>query len=332
MTNKINIGLIGCGIVGLKRIENLPTGFNLIACADPKIFLKKNKKINKSKIFLTKNWKQLIKLENLHAVIIATFHYLHSEILLECIKKNIHVFVEKPAGISEKTTKSIILKLKKKTGLKIRVGFNHRYHPAFLKAKNLIDQNSIGKINYIRAIYGHGGRLNYEKEWRFKKRFSGGGELIDKGSHLIDLSRLFLGDLKINSFNLKTYFWRMKLEDNCFINLENKRGSIAFLHASCTEWKNKFIFEIFGETGKIEINGLGKSYGQESLIFYKMSKKMNIPKKRIFLFSQGPNFSWNLELKEFYKDIMKKRKPIPGIYEAYKNLKIINSIYKNDNN
>ena len=72
----------------------------------------------------------------------------------------------------------------------------------------------------------------------------------------------------------------MQLEDNCFLNLENKSGSTAFLHASCTEWKNKFLFEIFGQFGKIEINGLGKSYGEEKLIFYKMLKKMGKPKKK----------------------------------------------------
>ena len=63
---------------------------------------------------------------------------------------------------------------------------------------------------YIRAIYGHGGRKNYHKEWRFNKKFSGGGELIDKGSHLIDLSRLFLKNLKVDYSKLNTFFWKSK--------------------------------------------------------------------------------------------------------------------------
>jgi len=325
---KINIGLIGYGVVGERRLNNLPKFFNLIGCADPNIFSSSKKKFKNNKIFLTKNWKDLIKLKRLEAVIISTTHHLHSDILLQCIKFNLHVFIEKPAGISEIKTKKVISKLKSKKNLRVRVGFNHRYHPAFLKAKNLIDANKIGKIIFIRGVYGHGGRLGYEKEWRFKKKLSGGGELIDKGSHLIDLSRLFLGDLKVNFSNLKNYFWKMKLEDNCFLNLENKSGSLAFLHTSCTEWKNKFVFEIFGKSGKIEINGLGKSYGPESLTCYKMSKKMDIPKKKFFLFNQGPDYSWREELKEFYIDIVKKRVPVPGIKEAYENLKIINIIYK----
>jgi hypothetical protein len=146
----------------------------------------------------------------------------------------------------------------------------------------------IGKILYIRAVYGHGGRLNYEKEWRFKKKISGGGELIDKGSHLIDLSRFFLGDLKVSFSRLKNYFWK--------------------------------------------INGLGKSYGEEKLILYKMKKQMGKPPKKIFRFKKK-DISWNLELKEFYNDIEKKRNSNLGLIDIYKNLLIINQIYKkNDNN
>lgn len=323
----INVGLIGCGTVGLKRLNNLPRKFRLIGCADPiisvaKIFKKKNN------LFLTRDWKKLIELKNLNAVIVATTHHLQSQIISECVNKNIHIFVEKPGGISARETYKIILKLKKKkTKINIRVGFNHRYHPAFLRAKELIKNKIFGKILYIRAVYGHGGRLGYEKEWRFKKNFSGGGELIDKGSHLIDLSRFFLGDLKIISSNLKNFFWKMRLEDNCFLNLENKYGNNAFLHASCTEWKNKFLFEIFCKYGKIEINGLGKSYGNEKLILYRMSKKMGKPLIKEYKFSKK-DLSWKKELEEFYLDITKKRKSSPNLNDIYKNLQIINNIYK----
>jgi len=327
MNRIINIGLIGCGVVGLKRISNLPKNFKLIACADPKISLIK-KNINDKDIFLTKKWNELINLDNLQAVIIATTHHLHSVIIKACIKKNIHIFVEKPAGISALETKKIISLLKSKNFIALRVGYNHRYHPAFILAKKIINKNKIGDLMYLRAVYGHGGRPNYNKEWRFNKKFSGGGELIDKGSHLIDLSRTFLGNLKVDKHKLKTSFWNMKLEDNCFLILSNKKDNIAFLHASCTEWKNKFIFEIFGKTGKIEINGLGKSYGKESLIFYKMSKKMGPPKKKQYIFKNVKDNSWKLELNDFYIDIVKKRKSNPGIVDAYENLKIINQIYK----
>tara|TARA_B110000483_G_C18206486_1_gene547964 strand:- start:5215 stop:6204 length:990 start_codon:yes stop_codon:yes gene_type:complete len=326
MKKIINIGIIGCGVVGLKRLSNLPKNFKIIACADPKITTIKYKFEN-PKILLTKDWKDLIKLKNLNAIIIATTHQLHTIILREAIKKNLHVFIEKPAGVSADKLKKTINTLKKNKFLAIRVGFNHRYHPAFIKAKTMIKKNDIGELMYIRAVYGHGGRLNYNNEWRFNKKLSGGGELIDKGSHLIDLSRFFLGNIKAHRSLLTTSFWKMNLEDNCFLILKNKRNNIAFLHASCTEWKNKFIFEIFGKIGKIEINGLGRSYGPETLTYYKMSKKMGPPKKTIYGF-KTEDCSWKLELEDFYSDIIKKRTSVPGIIEAYQNLKIIDNIYK----
>ena len=109
-----NIGLIGCGIIGLRRLENLPKNFRLIGCADPIIPLKKIFKKNR-KLILTPNWKKLLNLKNLDAVIIATTHQLHTQIISECVKKNLHVFVEKPGGISAIETEKIIQKLRKNT-------------------------------------------------------------------------------------------------------------------------------------------------------------------------------------------------------------------------
>ena len=63
---------------------------------------------------------------------------------------------------------------------------------------------------FVRGRYGHGGRIGYEKEWRFQPEISGGGELIDQGSHLIDLSRWFLGDLTLAYGAVPTYFWHMR--------------------------------------------------------------------------------------------------------------------------
>lgn len=321
-----NAALIGCGILGLRRTKLFKNKFKLIACADS------NKlKLNKfsKKLFLTNNWSDLLKLKNLDAVFVATYHSDQSEIIKRFVKKKIHVFCEKPGGVSALKTKQIINICKKYKNINIKFGYNHRFHPAFILAKKLISNNSIGKILYLRAIYGHGGRKNYEKEWRFKKKLSGGGELIDKGSHLIDLSRLFLGKLDVYSSYLKTYFWNTKLEDNCFLTLKNEKNNLAFLHASSTEWKNKFVFEIFCKFGKLEIIGLGKSYGKQSLTVYKMSKNMGIPKKKIFNFPKSLiDKAWKIEVEDFYNSILKSKKSNPNIKDVYENLKIINKIYK----
>ena len=175
--------------------------------------------------------------------------------------------------------------------------------------------------------YGHGGRLGYEKEWRAKRLLAGGGELLDQGSHLIDLSRMFLGDFKKISGVVKTYFWNMSVEDNAFLTLKTHTNKIAFLHTSWTEWKNMFSFEIFCTFGKIDINGLGGSYGREQLTLYQMSKKMGIPRQEKWKFKLK-DLSWKTEINEMYKDITYNRKVIPNLNDAYQSLKIINKIYK----
>jgi len=64
--------------------------------------------------------------------------------------------------------------------------------PAFRKAREILDSGVMGDLMFIRARYGHGGRVGYDQEWRADPKLSGGGELIDQGIHLIDLAGWFL--------------------------------------------------------------------------------------------------------------------------------------------
>ena len=320
------IGIIGCGLIGKKRSQSLGLKGKLIACADPDI--DRAKKIASSKeIKVFKDWKKLLEVKEIDIVIIATPHNQLFKIIIQACKMKKHILVEKPGSKNLKEMIKIISKVKNNK-IKIKVGFNHRYHPSIIKAKKIIKSGIIGKPMYLRARYGHGGRPRYEKEWRAKPSISGGGELIDQGSHLIDLSRLFLGEFSEVTGFINTYFWKMSVEDNAFLTLKTNSNKIAFLHVSWTEWKNMFSFEIFCSHGKLDINGMGGSYGQEQLTLYKMSKKMGIPKQRKWRFKLK-DISWKTEINDFYDDIIYNRKPKVNLNDAYQNLKIINKIYKN---
>ena len=122
----------------------------------------------------------------------------------------------------------------------------------------------------------------------------------------------------------------MKLEDNCFLNLENKYGNNAFLHASCTEWKNLFSMEIYGKNGKLDLSGLGGSYGIEQITHYHMLPEMGPPETKTWEFPMVDN-SWELEMNDFYQDISKDREPSAGLIDAYESLKIIQNIYLESN-
>ena len=155
----------------------------------------------------------------------------------------------------------------------------------------------------------------------------GGGELLDQGVHLIDLARWFLGDFTRVSGRTPSYFWKMPVEDNAFLLLETAAGQIAFLHASWTEWKNLFSFEICGRDGKLEISGLGGSYGAERLTFYKMKPEMGPPETTAWEFP-SPDNSWETEFAEFLEDIRLRRQPRPGIADAQAALRVVERVYQ----
>jgi predicted dehydrogenase len=326
--NKFSVGIIGCGLIGNKRAKALGARGSLIACAD--IDFEKAKKLAgyyNAKPF--SNWQKLIKLADLDIIIISTLHDTLAEITFAAMQAGKHVLVEKPAARSANELKKVLAE-SNNSNLKIRVGFNHRYHPALLKAKEIIDSNDLGDLMFLRARYGHGARIGYDKEWRANPKLSGGGELIDQGPHLIDLSRWFLGDFSHVQGFAHTFYWDMPVDDNGFMLLKNTKNQVAFLHASCTEWKNLFSMEIYGKKGKLDISGLGGSYGVEKITHYHMLPEMGPPETKAWEYPMGDN-SWSLEMNEFYEDISLNREPSAGLIDAYEALKIIQNIYLESN-
>jgi predicted dehydrogenase len=179
---------------------------------------------------------------------------------------------------------------------------------------------------FVRGRYGHGGRVGYEKEWRADPLRSGGGELIDQGVHLVDLAGWFLGPLTSVQGVATTYFWDMAVDDNAFMTLRTAAGQTAFLHVSCTEWKNLFSFEIYGRSGKISIDGLGGSYGIERLAHYRMLPQMGPPDTTIREYP-GADRSWEIEFAEFLEDIRLGREPSAGLPAARVALDIVGQVY-----
>ena len=208
----------------------------------------------------------------------------------------------------------------------VKAKFNHRFHPALAKARQLVEEEAIGPLLYVRARYGHGGRLGYDKEWRADPAISGGGELLDQGVHLIDLARWFLGDLTLVHGHVGTFFWKMPVEDNGFLFLQSPNGQVAWLHASCTEWKNLFCFEIFGRDGKLQIDGLGGSYGVERLSYYQMLPQMGPPETTIWEYP-GEDLSWRAEFAHFATCIEMAQRPSGDLNDALAALEVVAEAY-----
>jgi len=271
-------------------------------------------------------WRSAVERPDVDIVIVATTHDALAEVAHAAVQAGKHVLVEKPAARNVAEIEPVIASALE-YGVLVRVGFNHRYHPAFIKAREIMASGELGELMFVRARYGHGGRIGYDKEWRAVKELSGGGELIDQGVHLIDLARMFLGDFNEVQGFAHTYFWDMPVEDNGFMLLKTPRKQVALLHASWTEWKNTFSFEIYGRDAKLEISGLGGSYGVERLACYKMLPQMGPPETVIWEYPL-PDSSWPIEFAEFIEDIRLGRQPAAGLKDARAALEIVEKIYK----
>jgi len=321
----MNYAIIGCGLIGKKRLAGLPSGSKLVVACDTDLARAEALVKLAQSGRAVADFHQAIADPRVEAVIVATINSALAEVSAAAMRAGKHVLVEKPAGISAGQIEELIA-LAQKHEVCVRVGFNHRYHPAFMKAREIFESGVMGELMFIRARYGHGGRIGYDQEWRADPKLSGGGELIDQGIHLIDLASWFLGEFKKVEGHAATYFWNMPVDDNAFLSLQTAKGQTAWLQVSCTEWKNLFSFEIYGRHAKLHIEGLGGSYGVEKLYHYQMKPEMGVPETKVYEFP-GADESWRRELSEFEEDVRNKRTSDAGLREARAALEIVEKIY-----
>ncbi len=321
----MNFAIVGCGLIGQKRLRSLPPGDKVVVTADPVLARAEALAAQARGAVATTDWRDAVAHADVDAVFVATSNDALAAVTLAAVETGKHVIVEKPAARNPAELVPVIAAAER-AGVCVHVGFNHRYHPALQKAHELLESGALGPMMYIRGRYGHGGRPGYDKEWRADPRVAGGGELLDQGVHLIDLSRWFLGEFPYVQGHLATFFWDMPAEDNGFLFLRTARGQVAWLHATWTEWKNTFSFEIFGRDAKLHIEGLGGSYGVEKLSYYKMKPEMGPPETTIWEYP-GEDLSWKVELEAFKKAVEAKHPAPIGLRDAHAALTIVHHVY-----
>ncbi len=330
---KIEVAIVGLGLVGQRRRKFIQKNknYNLRFVSD--VRFKNN--FNSNKILYFQNYRD-IPTNNLNAVFITLPNYLAPEVTIYFLKRNIHVFCEKPPGRNVNDIRKVLKCSKKKRNIKLKYGFNHRYHKSVQLAKKLIDGKKLGKVVNIRSVYGKSKILNFSKSnWRSKKKYAGGGILLDQGIHMLDLLRYFVGDFKEFKSFISNRYWNYDVEDNAFAILRNQNGVIASIHSTATQWQHKFNMEIICSKGTIILDGIlsgTKTYGKETLKILPGAKPyLYKNNKKTILLNFNNDTSWNDEIKEFANMILKKKKITYGsVMDAYKVMLMIDKIYKND--
>ena len=334
MKSVLKVGIIGYGKIGKTRYDCVRS--------DPRLTLMgicdsvNNLEIPKDVPYFS-DYQQLLALKP-DIVFICTFNRYIPTIAVEAIRRGIHVFTEKPPGCSLEDVSAIDAAVKEMPHVKVKFGFNHRYHEAITDAKAIVDSGRLGEIMWLRGVYGKAGGPHYDKNWRNDPALSGGGILIDQGIHMLDLFRYFAGDFdEVKSMLGRSYWKTVAVEDNAFVLLRQLATSkIAMLHSSATQWRHKFLLEIYMTRGYLEIDGIlssTRSYGRETLKVARCANEDGypLPNPQENMSYYEEDRSWFNEISEFVDNI-NLNKPVicGGVEDAYQTMKLVEDIYRND--
>ena len=280
------------------------------------------------------DFRQLVE-DDLDIVFVCVYNNAAPDVVIQALNSGKHVFCEKPPGRCVEDVEQIIEAERANPGLKLKFGFNHRYHYAIMEAKTMVDSGRFGEILWMRGVYGKCGGIQFENSWRNDANVAGGGILLDQGLHMLDLFRYFCGEFTEVQSVVTTSFWDIPVEDNAFAILRNQRNQVAMLHSSATQWKHRFVLEICLQGGYINVNGLltsTRSYGDESLTFARRqfedeSYAFGRPREETIFFDRDD--SWALEIADFVTAI-REGKPVQSgnSADALKVMQLIEQIYR----
>ena len=325
---QLGVLLVGAGAFGARRAKAVLANPRSVleAVADP--VLKRARALAEpAGACPLADWRDALDRKDIDVAIVATSTAVAPEICLAILEAGKHVLVEKPFGRNADEVLPALEAARLHERL-LKVGYNHRYHPALAKAHELFRSGAIGRLLHLRCTYGHGGRPGYEQEWRSRPEISGGGELLDQGVHALDLFRWFAGEFSQAAAFIATSCWPIApVEDNVFAMLRTRESVIAQLHASWTRWKNKFSFEITGEHGSLIAEGLGRSYGPERLILQMRAKAGGAPEETYFEFPAEDD-SLVREWDGFLDAIRDVREPMSSGEDAWRTLELVDALYQ----
>jgi predicted dehydrogenase len=335
MRKKLRIGIAGYGVVGKRRRHfiDLHPHLETVAVCDQAL---ERDGVFEDGVRYHANYRTLLE-EHLDALFVCLTNDINPEATIAGLEKGLHVFCEKPPGRNVADIERVIVCDKKYPHLKLKYGFNHRYHESVRDALAIQRSGELGRVINMRGVYGKSQFISYGKpsNWRVERDVAGGGILLDQGIHMVDLMRLFGGEFAdVYSF-VTNDFWNYNVEDNAYAIMRGKTGVVAMLHSTATQWRHRFNLDITLEKGSLILGGIlsgSKSYGAETLTIAWASKDdTGNPVERVTNYENDP--SWASEINDFSAAILEDRPIIEsGSSDALKTMQLVYRIYCADAN
>lgn len=219
--------------------------------------------------FATSDYHELLSRGDIDVINVCTPNYLHKEHVKAALEAGKHVYCDKPLAMNAHEAAEIV-RLANSVNTTCQMNFHTRFCPAVMRAKQMVEDGFVGEVTAFRGAYLNGGYtdLNRPMTWRLQKEKSGGGALLDLGSHAIDLVCSLIGGFTRVQASLRTVITKRPVEpgsgtmqavtvdDIAIMQAELPSGIIGAVEASrvSTGAQDDLRFEIHGTRGALTFN------------------------------------------------------------------------------
>ena len=257
----VRYGVIGIGNMGTSHSGWLAggkiPGATLTAVCDIDEKRRAWAKENLPEVAVFEDYKELLDSSLVDAVIIAVPHYLHPEMAIESLKRNINTMVEKPAGVYASQIREMNAEAEKHPDVKFAMMFNQRTNPLYQKVKEILDAGTIGELRRVTWIITSWWRTQkyYDSSaWRATWAGEGGGVLVNQAPHQLDLLQWLCGMPSLMEAHLKYGSHRdITVEDDVTAYFEYPNGATGTFITCTHDALGTDRLEIHGDNGKIII-------------------------------------------------------------------------------
>ena len=216
--------------------------------------------------FGTTNFDDVLARPDIGIIHICSPNDAHHDVIRAALRAGKHIYCDKPLTRTVEEAEEIAALAERTPASVCRMTFNYRFAAATLRAKELCDAGFLGDIYQFRAAYLHAGYVdkNRPRTWRTQMAKSGGGAIMDLGTHAFDLMRHLIGDFEQVSATLQTRIplrpdpttgqpAPVDVDDIAVVQCKLKNGAIGVLEASrlATGVQDELRFEIHGSLGAL---------------------------------------------------------------------------------
>ena len=266
---KINIGIIGCGSRGdglISVLKELQDKFHVTSLCDVLDFrFKEAKEVVTHQVKEFKDYRKLLDDKSVQAVVIASPLYLHYPMAVDALKAGKHVFLEKTMTYSIKEALDLTKLANEHASQVFQVGHQLPYTPLYIKVKEMITKDYLGKITQVECRYDRHNdwrrpvpdpKLEKALNWRMYKEFSGGltAEILSHQMQFINWALDTHPDEVFSTGGIDYYKDGRETYDNVQVMLRyNQKGIIGNFGSTLVNEREGFIFKIKGSKGAVEL-------------------------------------------------------------------------------